>query len=288
MDIERLGLIAGNGKFPFLVLEEAARRKISLVVAAIKEETLPEIEELASRIRVSQNARICVHWLGLGQLEKLIRLFRERGVVQVVMAGQVKHRKIFASKMQGKGGLSALPDWKMTRLLLSLSRKNTQSLIGGVASVLSNHGIELLDSTYLLRESLATAGVITRRAPNRKEREDIEYGRPLARQLAQLDLGQSVVVRDRAVVAIEAMEGTDETIRRAARLVGSQRLTLVKMSRPNQDMRFDVPVIGLQTLQVLEQCHVSAMAIDAGRTLILDHHEFVRKANGLEIAIVAD
>lgn len=265
----KLGLIAGNGQFPLLVLEEARKQGIPVVVAAIKEETFPEIEGLAPE----------VHWLGIGQLGKLIQVFKQAGVDKAVMAGQVKHVQIFGS---------GRPDLKMMRVLLSLPQKNTDALIGGVARALAEEGIELIDSTALLKALIAEPGPLTSRKPNRGEERDIQYGRRIAREVARLDLGQTIVVKDQAVVAVEAMEGTDETIRRAARLVGGQRLTVVKVGKPNQDMRFDVPVIGMRTLEVLRECNVSAMAIDAGRTLILDRPKFLEEADRLKLAIVAD
>ncbi|MFB3068158.1 MAG: LpxI family protein, partial [Acidobacteriota bacterium] len=265
MKIEKLGLIAGNGRFPLLVLEEALKRDICVVVAAIREEASPEIENFASQDTVS------LHWLGLGQLGKLIRLFKKAGVEKVVMAGQVKHVQIFSRKGSDSSKRRViLPDLKMTRLFMSLPQKNTQSLIGGVMGVLEKEGLQFIDSTVLLQPLLAQPGVLTQREPDSEELKDMEYGRAVAREIARLDLGQTVVVKDQAVVALEAMEGTDETIRRASRLVKGGRLTVIKLSRPDQDMRFDVPVIGLDTLQVLKECKVSALSIDAGKTLILD------------------
>lgn len=281
-----VGLIAGNGRFPLLSLEEAIRRRIPVVVAAIREEAEPEIADFAAR--AAPEAPVAVHWIGLGQLGKLIDLFRRQGVRTAIMAGQVRHVRIFAAQPgAARRLLSALPDGRMLRLLASLPRRDTESLIGGIADALRAEGIELLASTALLGHLIAEAGVLTKRAPNRSENRDIEYGRPLARQLAGLDLGQTIVVKDQAVVAVEAMEGTDETIRRASRLTGGRRLTVVKAGRPCQDMRFDVPVVGLDTLKIFRQCNVSALAIDAGRTLILDRPQFVQQANRLKLAIVA-
>ncbi len=282
--MDRLGVIAGNGRFPLLLVREACRRGGTVVVAAIREEAEPEWERA-----YRDHPQVQVHWLGLGQLGKLIELFHEHGVTRAVMAGQVKHNKIFA----GSGSvvrrlLHARPDWRMMRLLMSLPRRNTASLIGGVMGVLEQEGIQLLDSTSLLSDSLPAAGVLTRRRPSSAEQADIDYGRPLARQLAGMDLGQTLVVKDQAVVAIEAMEGTDETIRRAARLVHHQPLTVVKVSRPGQDMRFDVPVLGTDSLRVFEECRVSALAIDAGRTLLLEKDELLAGADRLGIAIVAE
>ncbi len=281
--IQKLGLIAGNGQFPFLVLRQAIRQNVPVVVAAIREETFPEIEEFASDSGVS------IHWLGLGQLGKLIRLFKEADVTQALMAGQVKHARIFSGKgnSSSKWGVT-VPDMKMMRLLASLPRKSTRTLLEGVIGVLEKEGFECIDSTVLLKPLLAESGVLTRRHPNAEEQKDIDYGRSVAREIARLDVGQTIVVKDQAVVAVEAMEGTDATIRRAAQLVGRQRLTVVKVSRPDQDMRFDVPVIGLETFEVLGECNVSALSLDADKTLMIDRDEFIKKADASGIAIVAD
>mgnify|MGYP001496827474 FL=1 len=282
-NIQKLGLIAGNGRFPFLILRQAIQKNIPVVVAAIKEETFPEIEEFASESDVS------IHWIGLGHLNKLIRLFKRAAVTQVLMAGQVKHAKIFSTKRaHGKKWKVTVPDVKMISMLASLPKKNTQSLLEGVISVLENEGFEFVDSTVLLKSLLAKSGLLTRRSPNSEEQKDIEYGRAVAREITRLDVGQTIVVKSQAVVAVEAMEGTNETIRRAAQLVGGQRLTVVKVSRPDQDMRFDVPVIGLETSAVLKECNVSALSIDADKTLIIDSDEFFEKVEASSIAIVAE
>ena len=281
MEVQKLGLIAGNGRYPLLVLEEAIRREITVTVAAIREETLPEIEEFANRPHVS------VHWLGLGQLGKLIRVFKGEGVQKAIMAGQVKHSQIFSRKGGDSSGRRLiLPDLKMMKVFMSLPERNTQSLIGGVIEELEKEGIEFIDSTVLLASLLPEAGVLTRREPSSEELMDIEYGRPIAQEITHLDLGQTIVIKDRAVVAVEAMEGTDETIRRAARLVGGGRRTVVKGSRPEQGMRFDVPGGGLDTLLVLKECNVSALAVDAEKTLVLDREEFIREADRLEMAVI--
>ncbi len=262
------GLIAGNGDFPFLVLEGARSRGIEMAVIAIREEASPALERAARRL----------HWIVLGELGRGIELLHQEGVKHAVMAGQVKHNKIFSS---------IRPDWRLAKLLLSLPSKNTDSLIGAVARVLEDEGIELVDSTEFLGPLLPSAGVLTRRAPDAAEAADIEYGRQIARRIAGLDLGQTVVVRDRACVAIEAMEGTDETIERAARLAGGQRLVIVKVSKPRQDMRFDVPVIGLKTIEAMRRANATALAIDAGRTLLFDREALVGAANEAGIAIQA-
>ncbi len=285
LDIHKLGLIAGNGRFPFLVLEEAVRRKVPVVVAAIKEETSLEIEQYCG-----PDQGVEVHWLGLGHLGKLLRLFRDSGVDKAIMAGQVKHNRIFSRETPFSLSkiAASLPDLTMLGVLLSLPRKNTEALIGAIADVLEKNGIELLDSTCLVEHLLAPAGVLTHRQPTEEEWRNIRYGREIAREVARLDIGQTIVIKDQAVVAIEAMEGTDETIRRAAALAGRRPLTVVKVSRANQDMRFDVPVIGEKSLDVFEECHVSALAIDAGKTLIFDRPEFMTAADRLKMTITAE
>jgi UDP-2,3-diacylglucosamine hydrolase len=262
------GLIAGNGDFPFLVLEGARSRGIEMAVIAIREEASAELERVAKRL----------HWVSLGELSRTIELLHQEGVKHAVMAGQVKHNKIFSA---------IRPDWRLAKLLFSLPAKNTDSLIGAIARVLGEEDIELVDSTKFLGPLLPQPGVLTRRAPNSSEAADIAYGHKVARQIAGLDLGQMVVVRDCACVAIEAMEGTDETIERAARITGGQKLVVVKVSKPVQDMRFDVPVIGLKTIEVMRRSNATALAIDAGRTLLFDRDELIRAADDAEIAIEA-
>jgi DUF1009 family protein len=265
---ESWGLIAGNGDFPFLVLEGARSRGIEMAVIAIREEASPALEQAAKRF----------HWISLGELGRGIDLLHQEGVKHAVMAGQVRHNKIFSS---------IRPDWRLAKLLLTLSTKNTDSLIGAVARVLEDEGIELVDSTKFLGALLPQTGVLTKRAPDEAEAADIDYGRRIAAQIAGLDLGQTVVIRDRACVAIEAMEGTDETIERAARIASGQRLVVVKVSKPRQDMRFDVPVIGLPTIEVMRRANASALAIDAGRTLLFDREALLRAADDAGIAIQA-
>lgn len=262
------GLIAGNGDFPFLVLEGARSRGIEMAVIAIREETSPSIERIARRL----------HWVSLGELSRTIELLHQEGVKRAVMAGQVKHNKIFST---------IRPDWRLAKLLFSLPARNTDALIGAVARVLEDEGIELVDSTKFLGPLLPEPGILTRRAPDESEAGDLAYGRDVAQRIAGLDLGQTVVVRDRACVAIEAMEGTDETIERAARITGGQRLVVVKVSKPKQDMRFDVPVVGLKTIEVMRRSNATALAIDAGRTLLFDREELIRAADAAGIAIQA-
>ncbi len=246
------GLIAGNGDFPFLVLEGARSRGIEMAVIAIREEASPALARVSQRL----------HWVSLGELSRAIELLHEEGVKHAVMAGQVKHNKIFSS---------IRPDWRLAKLLFSLPLKNTDSLIGAVARVLQDEGIELVDSTAFLGSLLPAEGVLTQRAPDAAEMADMDYGRLVARQIAGLDLGQTVVVRDGACVAVEAMEGTDETIERAARIAGGQRLVVVKVSKPQQDLRFDVPVVGLRAIEVMRHANASALPlIDARRTLLFE------------------
>jgi len=264
----RWGLIAGNGQFPFLVLEGARSQGIDMAVIAIREEASPGLEKIAPRL----------HWVSLGELSRALELLHEEGVTRAVMAGQVKHNKIFSS---------IRPDWKLAKLLLSLPLKNTDSLIGAVAKLLEAEGIELVDSTTFLQPLIPAAGVLTRRAPDAREAADIAYGRGIARQIAGLDLGQTVVIRDRACVAVEAMEGTDETIERAARIADGGTLVVVKVSKPRQDMRFDVPVVGLQTVEVMKRCRVSALAVDAGRTLLFERARVIEAADAAGIAMEA-
>jgi DUF1009 family protein len=267
-DLSGWGLIAGNGRFPFLVLEAARSQGIDMAVLALREEASPEIEQIASRL----------HWVSLGELSRALELLHQEGVTRAVMAGQVKHKQIFSS---------IRPDWRLAKLLFSLPFKNTDSLIGAVARVLKEEGIELVDSTAFLKPLVPDAGVLTRRAPDAHEAADMSYGRTIARAIAALDLGQTVVVRDGACVAIEAMEGTDETIERAARIAAGSPLVVVKVSKPRQDMRFDVPVIGLATVEVMRACGVTALAIDAGRTLLFDRARLIEAADAAGVAIEA-
>src|ERR1051326_2474877 len=263
----RLGLIAGNGKFPFLVIEGARRAGAEVAVAAIKEETDPAIEKVAERLT----------WVGVGQLGRMIRFFKREGVEKAIMAGQVRHVQIFSG---------AMPDVRMLRMLLSLPRRNTDALIGGVAAELAREGIELIDSTYFIQDQLATEGTLTRRAPDERERGDVEYGLEVAREIARLDLGQTIVVRARACVAIEAMEGTDATVRRAGQLARG-RLTVVKVAKPDQDMRFDVPVVGAPPVETMAEAGAPCLSVTAGKTLVFDRDEMIRAAEKNKIAIIA-
>jgi DUF1009 family protein len=265
---EKYGLIAGNGRFPFMVLQSARQQGIDVVVAAIREETDDDIETCG----------FPVYWLGLGELGKLIRTFKRSGVRRAIMAGQVKHIQIFGS---------SFPDLTMIRMLAGLKKKNTDSLIGGVARVLEESGISLVDSTVLLKAQMIPEGVLTRRALNASEESDVAYGRPIAQRIAEMDIGQTIVVRDRAIVAVEAMEGTDAVIHRAGELVHKRNLTIIKVSKPKQDMRFDIPVIGLSTLKTMIAAGATALVIDAHRTLVLDKEEIVEAADENNIAVVA-
>jgi DUF1009 family protein len=275
---QKLGLIAGNGRFPFLVLDAARAQGFEVVVAAIKEETFPEIES---------HGATAVHWLSLGELSKLIDTFKREGVTKAVMAGQVKHKQIFSS---------IRPDWRLAKLLLNLRTRNTDALLGAVAKVLGDEGIVLENSTSLLEPLLAKPGVLTRRPPTDQEQKNVEYGRIVARQLAQFDIGQTVVVAEAACVAVEAMEGTDATIERAGQIMGSleaeastlsRALTVIKAAKPNQDMRFDVPVIGVKTIEMMRKAGATCLALDAGKCLLLEGNEIVIAGDAAGIAIVA-
>jgi UDP-2,3-diacylglucosamine hydrolase len=278
-DMERIGLIAGNGKFPFLVLDAARAQGYEVVVAAIKEETFPEIESAGAT---------AVHWLSLGELSRLIETFQREGVRRAIMAGQVKHKQIFSS---------IRPDWRLAKLLLSLTTRNTDSLIGAIAKILADEGITLEKSTWLLEPLLAKSGVLTKRAPAEQESKNIDYGRAVARDLAKHDIGQTVVIAESACVAVEAMEGTDATIERAGQIMRalhgnastlSRALTVVKIAKPNQDMRFDVPVIGIKTVEVMHAAGATCLALDAGKCLLLDGDKTIEAADAAGIAIVAD
>ena len=276
---QRLGLIAGNGRFPLLLLDAAKARGTEVVVAAIKEETSPEIE---------RRGATAVYWMSLGELSKLIDTFKKEGVTQAIMAGQVKHKQIFSS---------IKPDWRLAKLLLSLGTRNTDSLIGGVAKVLADEGITLLSSTTYLEPLLARSGVLSKRAPSEQERKNIDYGRAVARHLAQYDIGQTVVIAESACVAVEAMEGTDPAIRRAGELMKTlnepastltRELTVVKVAKPNQDMRFDVPVVGLSTIEAMREAGATCLAVDAGHCLLLDGDAMLRAADAAGISVVAE
>jgi DUF1009 family protein len=286
----KLGLIAGNGRFPFLLLDAARAEGREVVVAAIREETDPEIDE-----RAKSDPGITVHWLSLGELSKLIETFQNAGVSQAIMAGQVKHKQIFSS---------IRPDWRLAKLLLNLRTRNTDMLLGAVAKVLGDEGIELISSTSFLEPLLAQEGVLTERAPDNDERQNIEYGLKVAQSVAGFDIGQTVVVAAQACVAVEAMEGTDAAIERAGLLMRSlddfpsgdaaaeasilaRRLTVVKVAKPNQDMRFDVPVIGVATVEAMIRAGASCLSVEAGRTLLFDRSALLERARQSGIAIVA-
>jgi DUF1009 family protein len=276
---ERIGLIAGNGRFPFLVLDAARAEGYEVIVAAIKEEAFPEIES---------HGAAAVYWLSLGELSKLIETFQREGVHRAIMAGQVKHKQIFSS---------IRPDWRLAKLLLSLGTRNTDSLLGAIAKVLADEGITLENSTSLLEPLLAKPGELTKRAPSEQEKRNIAYGRAVARHLAEYDIGQTVVIAEAACVAVEAMEGTDATIERAGKIMASlesdpstlsRALTVVKIAKPNQDMRFDVPVIGVRTIEAMRKAGASCLALDAGKCLLLDGVAIVSAADAATIAVVAD
>ena len=278
----KLGLIAGNGRFPFLLLDAARAQGFAVVVAAIREETDPEINH-----RAALDERITVCWLSLGELSRLIELFHKEGVTAAVMAGQVKHKQIFSS---------IRPDWRLAKLVLNLRTRNTDMLLGAVAKVLGDEGIELISSTAFLEPLLAREGVLTARAPDEEEQKNIEYGLGVARALAGFDIGQTVVVAAQACVAVEAMEGTDQAIARAGLLMQSleedastleRGLTVVKVAKPNQDMRFDVPVIGIGTVETMIRAGASCLSVEAGRTLLFDREALLARAREAGIAIVA-
>lgn len=260
------GLIAGNGQFPFLVLDGARKAGVSLAVIAIREETDPRINDAAERVT----------WVGIGQLGRMISFFKDNGVTDVIMAGQVKHVQIFSG---------AMPDMRMVKMLWNLPRRNTDALIGGVADELAREGIKLIDSTYFIKDLLASGGVLTKRKPTDNERENIEYGLSIADEITRLDLGQTIVVRAKACVAIEAMEGTDATIRRAGDLANG-KLTVVKVAKPHQDMRFDVPVVGLPTIQAMIDAGATCLSVTAGKTLIFDRDEMLKLADKNKICVV--
>jgi DUF1009 family protein len=275
----KLGLIAGNGRFPFLVLDAARAQGYEVIVAAIKEETFPEIEK---------HGAAAVHWLSLGELSKLIDTFKQEGVTRAVMAGQVKHKQIFSS---------IRPDWRLAKLVLSLTTRNTDSLLGAVAKVLADEGITLENSTALLEPLLVKPGVLTKRAPSEQERKNITYGREVARALGHYDIGQTVVIAESACVAVEAMEGTDATIERAGQILASldagkstldRSLTVVKIAKPKQDMRFDVPVVGVKTIEVMRNAGATCLALDAGRCLLIDGDAVIVAADAAGVAVVAD
>ena len=286
----KLGLIAGNGRFPFLLLDAARAQGFAVTVAAIREEADPEINH-----RAVADDKITVHWLSLGELSRLIELFQKEGVKAAVMAGQVKHKQIFSS---------IRPDWRLAKLLLNLRTRNTDMLLGAVAKVLGDEGIELMSSAQFLEPLLAQEGFMTEpaggRAPTDDQRKNIEYGLGVARALAGFDIGQTVVVAAQACVAVEAMEGTDATIERAGLLMKSveeedpspastleRRLTVVKVAKPNQDMRFDVPVIGVKTIEIMMAAGASCLSVEAGRTLLFDRDVLLKRAADAGIAVVA-
>jgi UDP-2,3-diacylglucosamine hydrolase len=278
----KLGLIAGNGRFPFLLLDAARAQGFAVTVAAIREETDPEINH-----RAAADEHITLHWLSLGELSRLIEVFHKENVTAAIMAGQVKHKQIFSS---------IRPDWRLAKLLLNLRTRNTDMLLGAVAKVLADEGIELISSTAFLQPLLAPEGVLTKRAPDEQERKNIEYGMGVARAVAGFDIGQTVVVAAQACVAVEAMEGTDAAIERAGRLMESldedastleRKLTVVKVAKPNQDMRFDVPVIGIRTVETMIRAGASCLSVEAGRTLLFDRETLLKRASEAGIAIVA-
>ncbi len=262
----KFGLIAGNGKFPFHVIEGAKKAGAALSVVAIKEETDKQIEEAAEKVL----------WVGIGKLGKMLAFFKKEGVSKVMMAGQVKHVQIFSG---------ALPDVKMLKMLWNLPQRNTDSLIGGIADAMDREGIELIDSTFFTKEYMAEEGVLTRREPNETEKANLEYGIRIANEIARMDLGQTIVVRASACVAIEAMEGTDAVIKRAGEIANG-KLTVVKVAKPNQDMRFDVPVVGLPTIEAMIQAGVTCLSVTAEKTLLFDRDEMLKRADEHKICVI--
>jgi DUF1009 family protein len=264
---DRYAIIAGNGNFPFLVLDAARDQGLEPLIVAIKEEAAPELAEKAREI----------HWLSLGEFAKCLDLLCAEKVSKVVLAGQVKHAQLFSS---------IKPDGLVSRTLRGLHRKNTDALIGAFVRMVEKRGMRVVDSTLFLKPLLAEPGPLTARAPDAEELADIAYGREIAKKIAGLDIGQTIVVADRACVAIEAMEGTDATIERAAGLSNGRRLVVVKVSKPQQDMRFDVPVVGRKTIQVMQRSRATALAVDAGKTLLFDRQGLIEDANQAGIAVV--
>jgi DUF1009 family protein len=267
----KLGLIAGNGRFPFLVLEAARSAGHDVTVIALTEETFPDLADAAARAPAAR-----FHWISLGQLGKCVSLLKDGGVTQAVMAGQVKHTKLFAD---------IRPDLTLAKVLMRLATKNTDSVISGVADVLRDAGIDLIDSTAFLGPLMAREGVLTRRAPDDEERRDLEFGCRVADAIAGLDIGQTIAVKSAAVVAVEAMEGTDAVIARAGQLAG-RGVRIVKVAKPNQDMRFDVPVVGVSTIAAMNVAGATALSVDAGKTLMIDGDAIIRVADEAGICIV--
>ena len=267
----KLGLIAGNGRFPFLVLDAARQLGHDVTVVAVKDEAFPELETHAR-----QTPAAALHWVSLGHLGTCLDILKKAGVTQAVMAGQVKHTKIF----------SVVPDLTMLSVMRRLRSRNTDAVIAAVVDVMRERGIELLDSTAFLSPLLARAGVMTRRPPGESEQTDLEFGYRMADIVAGVDIGQTICVKNQAVVAVEAMEGTDETITRAGRLAHGGGFVVVKVAKPNQDMRFDVPVVGVATIDVMKAAGATVLSIDAGKTLLVDGDAIVRAADAAQIAIV--
>lgn len=265
---DHLAIIAGNGRFPFLVLEAAREQGIQPLVVAIREEASPDLSRAAAK----------VHWLSLGEVAKLLELLDTEGVNRITLAGQVKHVQLFSS----------IPaDGLVTGTLGNLDRRNTDALIGAFVRMIESRGIHVVDSTLFLRPLVPEAGTVTRRGFDADEAADVAYGREIARQIASLDIGQTVVVSNGACVAVEAMEGTDAAIERAARLGNGRRLVVVKVSKPGQDMRFDVPVVGPATIAVMDRANARALAVDAGRTLLFERQRLIEEADRCDIAVVA-
>jgi hypothetical protein len=268
---QKLGLIAGNGRFPFLVLDAARAMGHEVVVIAIKEEASKEIEEAAAR-----SPRADVHWVSIGQLGTFLQILKDNHITRAVMAGQVKHIKIF-------GGF--VPDLTAMSLIGRLKGMNTDALIGAVADLMRERGVELVNSATFLDPMLAREGQLSDRAPTEAERKDLEFGYRMADAIAGLDIGQTIAVKHQAVVAVEAMEGTDETIARAGHLAGPG-VVIVKVAKPGQDMRFDVPVVGLATIQAMRRAGATLLSLDAGQALMFDRATMLASADEAGIAVV--
>ena len=267
----RLGLIAGNGRFPFLVLEAARAAGHHVTIIALKEEAFPELEVEAARAPVAP-----IHRISRGQLGKWVKVLREAGATHAVLAGQVKHTKLFSD---------IVPDMAALGVLMKLKARNTDAIISGVVELLRDHGVEMIDSTAFLQPLLAKEGVLTGRAPSADEHADFTFGYRIADSIAGMDVGQTIAVKSSAVVAVEAMEGTDAVIARAGQLAGAG-VCIIKVAKPKQDMRFDVPVVGVPTIEAMKAAGATALSVDAGKTLMLDGEAIIRAADAAGIAIV--
>jgi UDP-2,3-diacylglucosamine hydrolase len=265
----KLGLIAGNGRFPFLVLDAARAQGHDVTIVAVNDEAFADLEAHA------QARGTPLHWVSLGHLGKALKVLTDFGATHAVMAGQVKHTKIF----------SVVPDLTMLSVIRRLRARNTDAVIAAVVDVMREHGLELLDSTSFLAPLLARAGLLTKRRPSDAEQADLGFGYRMADVIAGVDIGQTICVKDQAVVAVEAMEGTDETIARAGRLARGP-FAVVKVAKPKQDMRFDVPVVGVATVAAMKAAGATVLSVDAGKTLFVDGDAVITAADAAAIAII--